>query len=494
MENKDNISRATLYSAVETFINNLKSSEHITFYEQLDYDRNIVSFKAHAIDGSITKYTDFIRSIKGLENSTASFEIPCIEISKPSFDRYLIVFSDKINFNGNFGSATRNFSGYVEADKKSFAATTLLAFKSGDVLVEKRTNAKCKYPATLETLYRAINGVASHKHVKFFTSVWKAFLTCSNTSLFKDLLADFNRFGEENFVKPYMSNSKIKIKDLFDEKNSIGKSKLYENVYGSHHRKYLNVCPPCVAEGINLVSDFFKKSGQMEYLDSFILKIGSYEDNKPLKIYTLLCDDLFVNRVLCGNNRVSSFEKVSKKGRLIDILLCYIRISTSSENFGNRLMEVQDYCSYCVEFKEKISLNKRSINGILREHYKQIERSYLSPNKKLSGKSLIASKSIYHKLPTLKDMSLLSTDEDLYAEGVIQHNCVFSYKDKVKRGECAIFSMIRKDYRYTIEMRNIDDKFQLAQVRGKYNALPPKEISDELNSWIEYYNANSFYN
>ena len=83
----------------------------------------------------------------------------------------------------------------------------------------------------------------------------------------------------------------------------------------------------------------------------------------------------------------------------------------------------------------------------------------------------------------------------LNTESVILHHCVHSYKDKISRGQSAIYSIVYNNSRYTLEL-SVDEvggkKIVYAnQLRGLYNSLAPIEIKEELievldNNGVEF--------
>lgn len=82
--------------------------------------------------------------------------------------------------------------------------------------------------------------------------------------------------------------------------------------------------------------------------------------------------------------------------------------------------------------------------------------------------------------------------KDLVREGMEQHHCVASYKDKCMRGQSSIFSMRYFSEKYltnkrclTIEV-NIPKKI-VVQARGKFNRFPTYIENNIMNKWISYF-------
>lgn len=58
----------------------------------------------------------------------------------------------------------------------------------------------------------------------------------------------------------------------------------------------------------------------------------------------------------------------------------------------------------------------------------------------------------------------------MFEEGKIQHNCVYSYYDRIKNGNCIIYSLLKDNKRFTIEIIIEKDKFKINQFLGLNNS------------------------
>lgn len=69
-----------------------------------------------------------------------------------------------------------------------------------------------------------------------------------------------------------------------------------------------------------------------------------------------------------------------------------------------------------------------------------------------------------------KKYELITSGKRLFEEGKIQHNCVYSYYNKIKNGNCIIYSLLEDNKRFTIEIVAEKDKFKINQFLGFANS------------------------
>lgn len=69
-----------------------------------------------------------------------------------------------------------------------------------------------------------------------------------------------------------------------------------------------------------------------------------------------------------------------------------------------------------------------------------------------------------------KKYELITSGKRLFEEGKIQHNCVYSYYNKIKNGNCIIYSLLEDNKRFTIEIIAEKDKFKINQFLGFANS------------------------
>ncbi|EEJ1215830.1 TPA_asm: hypothetical protein GHP85_13995 [Listeria monocytogenes] len=69
----------------------------------------------------------------------------------------------------------------------------------------------------------------------------------------------------------------------------------------------------------------------------------------------------------------------------------------------------------------------------------------------------------------------------LYDEGLEMQHCVYSYHDEIVNGDCLIYQYKNKRDRYTIEITIRNKKYFVAQVYGKCNSAPSRELIQKIN-------------
>lgn len=56
------------------------------------------------------------------------------------------------------------------------------------------------------------------------------------------------------------------------------------------------------------------------------------------------------------------------------------------------------------------------------------------------------------------------------------------YQYSIQEGTCAIYSIVYKQSRYTLELNK---QLQIVQLTGKYNSKAPQELIDELTTQLQ---------
>ena len=149
-----------------------------------------------------------------------------------------------------------------------------------------------------------------------------------------------------------------------------------------------------------------------------------------------------------------------------------------------------DYLNMLRKNKMKINLAISSYSTIKRKH-DELSKYILS---KTSKKGRLGVKRFFPNIKPVKGIEVekITTIDRLNKESQILHHCVHSYSDTIKQGGCAIYSIIFKENRYTLQLNrkkskdkegNDVNEFYISQLRGLFNCLPPSEIKpyiDEL--------------
>lgn len=159
---------------------------------------------------------------------------------------------------------------------------------------------------------------------------------------------------------------------------------------------------------------------------------------------------------------------------------------------------IEDYfnSSFTLGLDDELSYNISSIKALNKKHGRQTRLLAELDFKKHKSKYKIEMKnsenSPFKKLKLPDKYKQIKSAEELYLEGAIQHNCVFSYLNKINNGNCIIYSRTYKDKRYTIEIAHKKNKFTLAQLRGPFNSNPPEELTNEILSDLDKENERLF--
>lgn len=152
-----------------------------------------------------------------------------------------------------------------------------------------------------------------------------------------------------------------------------------------------------------------------------------------------------------------------------------------------------DYINMLEEEGLKINLNISSYNTIRKNHDRLSEEIL----KKANSSTKLKIDKVFPVIESSKNINfeLIKSVARLNTESVILHHCVHSYKDRVSRGQSAIYSIVYNNSRYTLEL-SVDEvgekKIVYAnQLRGLYNSLAPIEIKEELievldNNGVEF--------
>jgi len=148
---------------------------------------------------------------------------------------------------------------------------------------------------------------------------------------------------------------------------------------------------------------------------------------------------------------------------------------------------LRDVINEHVYLNKKISLKIKAMARIQEEHRRNsriLRERYKGP---------VKTQKKYHKV--LKDFKgeyeFINTRKRLTEEGTIQDYCVAGYGDNINSGRCAIFSIMWKGLRYTLEVRHRGDEkfysdFYIGQLQGHANGRtygpPPQDLYDALRT------------
>ncbi|EAI5592840.1 hypothetical protein B6463_08625 [Campylobacter jejuni] len=221
-----------------------------------------------------------------------------------------------------------------------------------------------------------------------------------------------------------------------------------------------------------------KLSFEMGFAFACFLAVGIVSNQDSQKFYEFALK----------HNKDNNFYiklKIKRKSHSI-----YNLIESFYQDISKEERLLVDTINMALEIKEPISLKLKSYKGIQREH-DRILSLYLEKSKTSNKTTLKIAKEykeLAKKLP--KEFELIKTETRLQQEGLIQSHCVYSYKDTINKGQCAIFSLSYKNQRYTLEIRmNRQKKYILEEIKGKNNAEANREIQLMIERILEGKNA-----
>lgn len=201
-----------------------------------------------------------------------------------------------------------------------------------------------------------------------------------------------------------------------------------------------------------------------------VVGIISQQDSQKLYEFALKYDEKLVSRV-SNSAKKFIFLKIKRKKYEIHNL-----IASFYQNINKDNNLLKDTINMALEIKEPISLKLKAYKGIQREH-DRILNLFLEKSKTSNKATLKIAKQYKELAKKLsKEFELIKTETRLEKEGLMQNHCVYSYKDTINKGQCAIFSLFYENQRYTIEIRNNRKNYIVKQIKGKNNAEPSREI------------------
>lgn len=169
---------------------------------------------------------------------------------------------------------------------------------------------------------------------------------------------------------------------------------------------------------------------------------------------------------------------------------------------------VVDYVKMLNKIGRKINLNISSYATIKNRH-DELDREML--NMKLSNKGRrlkIAEDFPEFKSTELIECEMIKTVHRLNLESQVLKHCVHSYKDRIDRGECAIYSIVFDEKRYTLQIgravKTVDgvkykviegeekedavNTFSIRQLKGKHNKNPSENMRKPLEEFCKQNN------
>ena len=161
------------------------------------------------------------------------------------------------------------------------------------------------------------------------------------------------------------------------------------------------------------------------------------------------------------------------------ILSDILKMAEKTETNGilQKLLKVEDVAGL-----------ERLHDRISKKYRKKIAQEIV-PRELDIGKKFYEISETFLKDRELSFLKLITDEKELYAEGVMQENCVHSYIEEIESGICAIFSGIYKGRRYTVEIVRKGKLFECNQCLGRKNENDffASELKRKIEQCLERY-------
>lgn len=150
-----------------------------------------------------------------------------------------------------------------------------------------------------------------------------------------------------------------------------------------------------------------------------------------------------------------------------------------------------DYIKMVLLLKTTVNLNINSIEQVIREHDKLV--SQLHKTKLKHPKLSLSKDNPFLGVKVPKGINRIKNSKELFYEGIVNKNCVYSYLDEINRGNCMIYTTTIDNKRYTIELIKKRKTFIFNQIKGVCNSEPSAAVVDtiyddfiEVNSDVKF--------
>lgn len=229
-----------------------------------------------------------------------------------------------------------------------------------------------------------------------------------------------------------------------------------------------------------------------------IRRLFNNDVNEIIKFYKLINPNKvhdITNFVKRNKDNINTLFK-TRSGELSANVLYYYFLSRDNRCDENTLC---DYFRMLVDEGRKVNLDISSYSTLKSNHDKLSREILLKQNN--SRKTLGVSR-VFPKIKSTPDIEveMIRTAKRLDMESFMLNHCVHSYKETIRRGTCAIYSLLYEGERYTLQVNvikepktkdpYIEDKeellsFKAVQLKGKYNYSPPESMKESLEVLFE---------
>lgn len=462
------------------FLNDFKYSSIITFFNKNEenllleiIDFSDLFYKRTCKVLPFTLYNDYIILERFVENDFAiNFKHKVIRLYlKKEEDGFYFIYKEKKYDKIKFFKKEKDFE-YIDNIKAKkeikliYKLNDLFSLeqfynneKEKDILPFSRGNSVEFWKLLLEIhkndrnifsdLYKEIELLPENK-IDFFEMGSK-----------KENKIDFPEISRKNlFLKNFFENFSFKVNKSYESLNDVLKEK-YQNIkWNKYYNKisfFINFSLLNFIEEISNKENLIREISQNNqfFLNNLVIYISnlliSKLQTKSLFSYPLLIEYKENFFYFFLSNKFNLRENVFDSIFLEDTLVL-------AEKLGENLD--------ITKFKNFKSIKKK--HDMFSKKYMEIEEK--EKNKKMEFKFEFNDK-YFPVIQNLdKKYELITSGKRLFEEGKIQHNCVYSYYNKIKNGNCIIYSLLEDNKRFTIEIVAEKDKFKINQFLGFANS------------------------
>lgn len=254
----------------------------------------------------------------------------------------------------------------------------------------------------------------------------------------------------------------------------------FNDIVNDYHDNPFSLCVP------------FKFSEFEDYHNKTQLLLNHYKNFEKLNVFNKIPLSISVLYHKYRKNFTISDLQILKKLNLINVYLETKRIDLIKEYYLQKFDVIDDkiifndYFDLVIKTRSKFNLNFPSFTTLKNNHDKLFIKynAYLAKTRKLN---IIKKDSIYNNLSLPDNFERIVTKQRLLLEGTYQHNCVASYCGKIQKDSCAIYSLIYKDKRYTVEIgfKTKGKRYYIKQIRAINNAMPDQEVINYVKECVK---------
>ncbi len=399
------------------------------FFNNLN-DRNCLTLGLVLLKESKKKTEDKLISLTNdiVSNCNNSYELKLFNVGKYY---EIVIIDDKTTI--SFYDLDIVNNKIVKSNNKPFIISirgiNKIKFSHGDIWRSLTLSTLSWLDRSLNGYLASLDGINVSENNFILNLLVNCFILDDNNEFMKDIIYN------EYFTNNIKSLPKISLKDT---RNISSRKKLFFKLYGFYYKAFNN----------------------LSWKDTIVIS----------NLLKYIPENIHINIVRYFKNSYTPFDGVNE----VDILINWYQSKFRILDYSL----VRDYYRMIIELDLFLNINISSLKRLKIEHDKLV--------KELNFKNIIHKPlNIDHKYEKLNlPFSIITTNEDLYLEGIKQKHCVGIYYDYINSGKCAIYTDTYQDLDYTLEVNIIDNKPILIQCRGKFNNLPPKKYIDKVSKYL----------